>query len=112
MMGSSLNQYRIIATIGAGGMGEVFRARDTRLNRDVAVKVLPKHFAADARPVESLRAGSQNTRDAESSECGHRSSRREEAHFKNRREVRASSRRLLRGRADGVHRHGYWDSPI
>ncbi len=48
MMGSSLNQYRIIATIGAGGMGEVFRARDTRLNRDVAVKVLPKDFVADA----------------------------------------------------------------
>src|SRR5947199_2473767 len=48
MIGTSLNQYRIIASIGAGGMGEVFRARDTRLNRDVAVKVLPKDFAADA----------------------------------------------------------------
>jgi len=48
MIGSSLNQYRITASIGAGGMGEVFRARDTRLNRDVAVKVLPKDFAADA----------------------------------------------------------------
>jgi len=48
MIGATLNQYRITATIGAGGMGEVFRARDTRLNRDVAVKVLPKDFAADA----------------------------------------------------------------
>src|SRR6266700_7918241 len=48
MIGNSLNQYRIIATVGAGGMGEVFRARDTRLNRDVAVKVLPKDFVADA----------------------------------------------------------------
>src|SRR5436190_1830941 len=48
MFGNSLNQYRIIATVGAGGMGEVFRARDTRLNRDVAVKVLPKDFVADA----------------------------------------------------------------
>jgi serine/threonine protein kinase len=48
MIGSSLNQYRITASIGAGGMGEVFRARDTRLNRDVAIKVLPKDFAADA----------------------------------------------------------------
>ena len=48
MIGASLNQYRITASIGAGGMGEVFRARDTRLNRDVAVKVLPKDFAADA----------------------------------------------------------------
>ena len=48
MIGTSLNQYRITATIGAGGMGEVFRARDTRLNRDVAVKVLPKDFVPEA----------------------------------------------------------------
>src|SRR2546426_3982989 len=48
MIGTSLNQYRITASIGAGGMGEVFRARDTRLNRDVAVKVLPRDFVADA----------------------------------------------------------------
>src|SRR5882724_11580670 len=48
MIGTSLNQYRITASIGAGGMGEVFRARHTRLNRDVAVKVLPKDFASDA----------------------------------------------------------------
>ena len=48
MIGTSLNQYRITASIGAGGMGEVFRARDTRLNRDVAIKVLPKDFASDA----------------------------------------------------------------
>ena len=48
MIGNSLTQYRITASIGAGGMGEVFRARDTRLNRDVAVKVLPKDFVADA----------------------------------------------------------------
>src|ERR1041384_2721043 len=48
IIGASLNQYRITASIGAGGMGEVFRARDTRLNRDVAVKVLPKGFVTDA----------------------------------------------------------------
>src|SRR6266581_9110093 len=48
MIGTSLNQYRITASIGAGGMGEVFRAQDTRLHRDVAVKVLPKDFVADA----------------------------------------------------------------
>src|SRR6266542_3852270 len=48
MIGTSLNQYRITASIGAGGMGEVFRARDTRLNRDVAIKLLPKDFVADA----------------------------------------------------------------
>jgi serine/threonine protein kinase len=48
MIGRSLNQYRITGSIGAGGMGEVFRARDSRLNRDVAMKVLPKDFANDA----------------------------------------------------------------
>ena len=48
MIGTSLNQYRITASIGAGGMGEVFRGRDTRLNRDVAIEVLPKDFVSDA----------------------------------------------------------------
>ena len=42
-----LGPYEIIAAIGAGGMGEVYRARDTKLNRDVAIKVLPDLFAAD-----------------------------------------------------------------
>src|SRR2546425_3914882 len=48
MTGTSFNQYQITGQLGAGGMGEVFRARDTRLNRDVAVKVLPRDFVADA----------------------------------------------------------------
>ena len=48
MIGTSFNQYQVTASLGAGGMGEVFRARDTRLNRDVAVKALPKDFVADA----------------------------------------------------------------
>jgi eukaryotic-like serine/threonine-protein kinase len=47
MIGSRIHQYQITASLGAGGMGEVFRARDTRLNRDVAIKVLPKTFASD-----------------------------------------------------------------
>ena len=42
-----LGSYEIIAPIGAGGMGEVYRARDTQLDRDVALKVLPAAFAAD-----------------------------------------------------------------
>src|SRR5688500_1683345 len=45
--GSRIGTYEILASIGKGGMGEVFRARDTRLNRDVAIKVLPGVFASD-----------------------------------------------------------------
>jgi Tol biopolymer transport system component/predicted Ser/Thr protein kinase len=46
--GDTLGPYRIHSLIGSGGMGEVYRARDTRLERDVAVKVLPRHVASDA----------------------------------------------------------------
>jgi serine/threonine protein kinase len=44
--GSRLGPYEIVAPLGAGGMGEVYRARDTRLERAVAVKVLPPHLSA------------------------------------------------------------------
>jgi serine/threonine-protein kinase len=46
--GSRLGPYEIVAPIGAGGMGEVYRARDTKLNREVAIKILPDVFAQDA----------------------------------------------------------------
>ncbi len=45
--GTTLGPYSVTAKIGEGGMGEVYRARDTKLNRDVALKVLPDAFAAD-----------------------------------------------------------------
>ncbi|MDQ6891761.1 MAG: serine/threonine-protein kinase [Acidobacteriota bacterium] len=47
MIGRNLSQYRITASIGAGGMGEVYRATDSRLGRDVAIKVLPAATASD-----------------------------------------------------------------
>ena len=46
--GTRLGVYEIIAPIGEGGMGQVYRARDTKLNRDVAIKILPEAFAHDA----------------------------------------------------------------
>ena len=46
--GQTLGPYRVLAKLGEGGMGEVYRARDTKLNRDVALKVLPEAFAGDA----------------------------------------------------------------
>jgi Tol biopolymer transport system component len=47
-VGTKLGPYEILAPIGAGGMGEVYRAKDTRLGRDVALKILPDSFARDA----------------------------------------------------------------
>ncbi len=59
--GSRLGPYEIIAPLGAGGMGEVYRARDARLGRDVAIKVLPSRYSADP---ERLRRFEQEARAA------------------------------------------------
>src|SRR5437867_3917889 len=53
-IGSALGAYEITGLLGEGGMGRVFRARDTRLKRDVAIKALPDEFALDADRVARL----------------------------------------------------------
>ena len=62
--GTKLGPYEIVSPLGAGGMGEVYRARDTRLDRTVAIKILPSHlsdnaeakqrFEREARTISSL----------------------------------------------------------
>jgi eukaryotic-like serine/threonine-protein kinase len=47
MIGTRIGPYEVLGKLGAGGMGEVYRARDTKLNRDVAIKTLPEAFAID-----------------------------------------------------------------
>src|SRR5262250_1139531 len=57
--GSRLGPYEILSAIGAGGMGEVYRARDTKLNRDVAIKVLPDSVASDPEHLARFRREAQ-----------------------------------------------------
>ena len=54
-----IGPYEIVGAVGAGGMGEVYRAHDTKLNRDAAIKVLPETFARDADGVARLRREAQ-----------------------------------------------------
>ncbi len=53
--GSKVGPYEIVAPLGAGGMGEVWRGRDARLGRDVAIKVLPEALANDGERRTSVR---------------------------------------------------------
>src|SRR5438105_4398248 len=59
MIGRTIAHYRLTNTLGAGGMGEVYRARDSKLNREVAIKVLPEGFAQDAERVARFQREAQ-----------------------------------------------------
>jgi serine/threonine protein kinase len=70
--GTRLGPFEIAAPLGAGGMGEVYRARDTRLNRDVAIKILPEVFALDADRLARFkrRSAASSTRSSDVSTDG------------------------------------------
>ena len=57
--GSRLGSYQVTALIGEGGMGEVYRARDTKLDPDVALKILPEAFAADTNRLAQFQREAQ-----------------------------------------------------
>ena len=82
--GTRIGPYEILGWLGAGGMGVVYRARDPRLARDVAIKLIPEALAADASRGRSLRAGGARGRPAQSPEhprrLRHRRSRRRAVH--------------------------------
>jgi eukaryotic-like serine/threonine-protein kinase len=60
--GTYLGPYQVIAPLGAGGMGEVYRACDTRLDRTVAIKVLPAHLAGNAELRQRFERGRSTPR--------------------------------------------------
>ena len=67
-VGRRFGQYEIRSIVGAGGMGEVYLAHDTRLKRDVAIKCLSPHVSSDARRAGTPRAGGTAARHAQPSE--------------------------------------------
>src|SRR5262245_38990112 len=59
LVGYQIGAYRVLSRLGSGGMGEVYRARDAKLNRDVAIKILPAAFVTDAERVARFKREAQ-----------------------------------------------------
>ena len=59
--GTKLGPYEILSPLGAGGMGEVYRARDTKLRREVAIKVLPADVASSPERRQGLKRGDEGS---------------------------------------------------
>src|SRR4029453_1145088 len=57
--GTRVGAYEVVSLLGEGGMGQVYRARDTKLNRDVALKILPEAFALDGDRIARFRREAQ-----------------------------------------------------
>jgi serine/threonine protein kinase len=78
--GARLGTYEILAFIGAGGMGEVWRARDTRLSRDVALKILPESLARDPDSLARLEREARRRAARNQTNKGASKGHRERAH--------------------------------
>ena len=91
-VGAWLGHYAVTAKLGEGGMGEVWRATDTQLNRDVAPKILPEAFAADPDRLARVHARDAGSRQPEPSR--HRPPRGEErSHYRKKTATITASRR-------------------
>ena len=60
--GTTLGHYEILSSLGAGGMGEVYRAKDTKLGREVAIKVLPEGFSDEPERMAGFERGFSHRR--------------------------------------------------
>ena len=71
MLGTTISHYKVIEKIGQGGMGEVYRATDTKLNRDVALKILPEQFASDPQRMGKFQREAEVLASLNHSNIGH-----------------------------------------
>ncbi len=69
-VGSTLGPYEVLSAIGAGGMGEVYKARDTKLDRDVALKILPDAFVNDPERLARSSGKRRSSRSRPSNRAG------------------------------------------